>query len=187
MNFKGLKIEHKQLFVFIILGFVGVTFVIVQFIFKPTIEDIKNYRVTILNQKIELQDKLDRDRNMTKTNSKIEEITPHLDRFEEIYIDKNKVLEFITTLEGIASKNNVKQEIDLALDKTDNRNQYSRVPLKVSISGAYPNLKKYLEDIERLSYYTNIHSINLSLNRNPGSTTNNIPGSLIFDAFVYVK
>ena len=95
---------------------------------------------------------------MASLSAKVKKIEPFADRLADVYINQNRELEFITTLEGIASENNISQSLNLNLDNSNPTSGYNTVPLTINASGAYNDLLAYLISLETMKYYINVTS-----------------------------
>jgi len=103
-----------------------------------------------------------------ETDSLKEHISVYLDIFEKIFINSNRELEFITTLEGIANENNIAQKINLDLSLAQNEQIYKKIPLDLNLRGEFKNLIEYLTDLESLNYYLNINLLEFSTTQSSG-------------------
>ena len=157
MNSNKLKnLSFKKKFSYLGLIFLGASLLIVYFVLTPTLNKIKTKRAEIVTQKIELEQKLTKEKNMASLSAKVRKIEPFVDRLAEVYINQNRELEFITTLEGIASANNISQSLNLSLDNSNPASGYSTVPLTINASGTYNDLLAYLISLETIKYYINV-------------------------------
>ena len=152
------NLSFKKKFSYLGLIFLGASLLIIYFALIPTLNKIKTKRSEIVTQKIELEQKLNREKNMASLSAKVKKIEPFVDRLAEVYINQNRELEFITTLEGIASVNNISQSLNLNLDNSNTASGYKTVPLQISASGTYNDLLSYLISLETIKYYINVTS-----------------------------
>lgn len=169
------KIEPKRkisiLTVVFLLSISFITYAVIM----PTVDKIRLLRSQIITQKVELEKKLNRETNMSKLAEKLKKIEPQLEKFERIFINQNRELEFITTLEKIASENNVSQKINLAPKKNDLDGIYKNVPITLAVNGNFINLRNYLVDLEALSYYLNISQLIITNTPSAGTSKLKIP------------
>jgi Tfp pilus assembly protein PilO len=173
MNSINKKTPTKNKLVYLSAIFVSIVVGVVFIAVLPTINEIKNLRKNIISKKIELEETLIKERNMSKLNEKVKIIEPKLEELNNIFINENKELEFITTLEGVAINNNVKQTINLMTESAIAENGYKKIPLNLSVTGNFINVVKYLTEIESLNYYIDIKNFNIS------SENKKIDGSLL--------
>jgi len=158
-KYKNLTTKRKIALFLLIFLLVGLT--IAYTIIIPTTKAIIKERDLIIMQKIELEKKISREKNMAKLSEKLKIIKPQIETIENTFINKNRELEFITTLEGIALKNNVIQKLNLKTAENLEKN-YIKIPLDINIRGTYDNLLNYISDLENYKYYININSIQFS-------------------------
>ena len=157
MNLNKFKnLDYKKKIIYLSLVFAVAALLTVYMIIKPTLMKIKEERANIVTQKIELEKRLSNEKNMASLSSKIRKIKPQIDRLSSVYINQGRQLEFITTLEGIASENKVAQSLNLNFDSLSNDPNYNIIPLEISVSGTYANVLNYLISLETMNYYINI-------------------------------
>ena len=135
LNNLNLKTKAQVLTSFYIL----LTILVVYFYIIPASATIKLIKEDIFTEKVEQEKKLNRERNYANLGSKIKEIEPRLDVLESIYINANRKLEFITTLEGIAANTRVEQKLNLDL-KFNSDGTVKKVPIIIEISGSYQSV-----------------------------------------------
>lgn len=93
---------------------------------------------------------------------KIQEDTKKL---SQVFILKERTLDFISVLENIASENQLSQEISLEeLNKSNEEIQ--KITLQINLQGDFVNLTKYVNKLESLDYYVDINSLNFSKKEN---------------------
>lgn len=151
-----------------------------------TISQIKNLQQEIITEKIETEKRLNREQNMGSLMTKLKKIENDLEKIDNVFVDKNNELGFITTLENVASYNNITQGINLLpIDETSIENPKSIV--NIVAKGKYIDIINYIQDIESLNYYVNISMINISRAAKTQDENNNEEVSLNLNADVYWK
>jgi len=143
-------------------GFVLIIFGLVFFIVVPTIKDIRAMGQAIENQKIDLQEKYIKGFSSRQLTENLKKIEPKLNLLDQIFINKNRELEFITTLENEAGKSQVSQKINLASPKPTENQEFQENNLELTASGGFNRLLRYLTDLETLNYYINIKTLDIS-------------------------
>jgi len=136
--------------------------VIVVFIIWPTIKDIRKINQDIYNERVALEKKYLRGQLLRKTLKDFEEIKPNINKITAVFVPENKELEFITSLEKIASKNGVEQEIELQAKNIKTEKGIKILPLKLLIKGNFIQVLKYLKELENLNYYFNISVLSIN-------------------------
>lgn len=187
-NFQNLDIKKK------ISALLALTFsasaAIAYFVILPAINDIKMLRSELITQKIELEDKMSKDKNLADLNDRIKKIEPQLQILDKIFINKNRELDFITIMESIEKKNLVTQKLAINPIDSNDKNLIKTVPITIVVNGEFKNILQYLCDLEALPYYVNINNIELSGAENVSAKTmlsetnsNNIRLSISADTF----
>lgn len=157
------KYDSRQKILIISALFVVVSTAIVYFIIAKTAYKIKYLNKEIIEQRVDFYRKLNREDNLARLNDKLKQIEPSLNKLNKIFIDSNKKLEFITTLEDVAQKNGVSQEITLSdQGEAGSGNSSQKHLLGMEVRGSFNDVVGYLADLENMDYYINIFDIDLS-------------------------
>lgn len=134
---------------------------ILYFIILPTIKTIKTIGDEIQAQRVDLEKKYIRGQNLKQLSENLKKIEPQLAKLDQIFINQNRELEFITTLEHVASENNIIQKINLGSLQPLSGQIYQKMPLQLSTQGNFMRQINYLATLEALNYYININSLEL--------------------------
>lgn len=156
------KINTQQKIIIYLLSIFIFAIIIIYFIIIPAINHIKDTRANIIGLKLEIEERYNKSKSLKRMKEKNEKIEPQIKILSSIFIDQNRELEFITTLEGVAGNNNVSQTINLSDAKDTSSQTYKKVPLELAVAGNFKNIMNYLINLETLPYYINIKTINLS-------------------------
>ncbi|MEA1963472.1 MAG: type 4a pilus biogenesis protein PilO [Patescibacteria group bacterium] len=137
-------------------------FLIIYFFTFPLIKKIKTQKENIIAKKIELEDKMSKDKNISGLNEQIKKIEPELLELDKIFININRELDFITLLESVANNNNIEQRLNIVPGQTKKDDDiYQTQPLIIDANGEFKNIIQYIADLEALTYYITINSINI--------------------------
>src|SRR3989339_938720 len=140
---------------------IGVTLVVmlglVGLIIYPALRQINQIKVDISNEKDKLERKLNLGLNLKNIQRDLASIENEIGQLDHIFIAENHELEFITTLENLASKNQIMLNInpDFTITKEDST-KIKTIPVQLNISGSYNQILKFLQDVETLPYYYNV-------------------------------
>ena len=156
------KISTRKRLINLTTVFLSLVVGMLVFILLPTINAITNLQREILTKKIELEETLVKEQNMSKLNEKIKKIEPKLAEFNSIYIHENEELEFITALEELALANNVKQTLGLLTESAASEGEHKKIPLNIAAVGNFFNITNYLAELESLDYYISVEGFDLS-------------------------
>lgn len=161
-NFKIMNIKRKITISIIIV--LAITSLIIYFVILPTAEDIKKISNDVYLERVDLEKKYLRGQLLKKTIKDFEEIKPEQDKLASIFIMEGEELKFITALEKISAANNLEQNLQLQTNqsKISKDELYYTLPLKVTVQGSFDKILKYLQDLEKINYYFNVSSINIS-------------------------
>lgn len=158
-KFSRLELKNK---ITVIIALVAVVVAcIAYFIILPTVAEIRRINDEILSQRTDLEAKYVKGQSLNKLSNNLKLIDPKLAALDEVFINQNRALEFITILEQISADNGVEQKINLMTDKGAQENDYKRVPLQLLATGDFQDLARYLSSLESLKYYINITNIDM--------------------------
>ncbi len=163
MNFNNIskKISLKKKIIIISVLFPLAIGGLILLVIVPTVKDIKNIKNEIEAQRIDLEIKYKKGQSINKLTKDLEVIEPQLLKLNRILIGKDKVLEFITELEEVASSQGVEQKINLAAPKNTAKDGYKKTPLQIITNGNFIKQLNYLINLEAMNYYININSLEL--------------------------
>lgn len=133
---------------------------ILVFIDIPAVKNIKKMKDEIEFQRVDLEKKYVKSQRLKKMVLSVGKIETEIARLNNIFVNENRQLEFITRLESTAQKNSLVQEINLSKADTGT-NGYKNSNLYIKASGNFDNLVNYLADLEAFEYYVNISDMEL--------------------------
>lgn len=146
--------------------FLFTIFFLISFFILPTIKDIKHVGNEIETQRTNLEKKYAKVQNLKQLAKNLNKIEPELDKLDQIFINKDDELGFITNLEKIATTNNINQKINLGGNQLIENKIYKKIPLQISTNGSFSDQLNYLINLESLNYYINIKSLEISQEKN---------------------
>ena len=139
----------------------------------PQRKELHELAKKISTEKNELTQLNEQGKNIKELRNQLEKYKKDSVKLENIFLYQNNEIEFITTLEKVASKNGVEQTINLSEPKNSDNNLLIS-ELNLVVFGKFDQIIDYLEDLESLDYYLNPLQINL-INNKKNNTVNNIP------------
>lgn len=159
---KFIRLDLKKRIILSMVGFCLFIFVVVYFVIIPSVRDIKNIRDEIELQKTDLERKYIRGQSLRKMTEKLNRAEEKIHVLDKVFIGQDYGLEFVTTLEEVASKNNITQKINLLSPTEADNGFYKMIPLQLYSQGESSRQMNYLVGLETLDYYINIKSLELS-------------------------
>jgi len=152
---------------------------IVYFVIFPSLDNIKDKKNEIIAEKIKIEKNKIYQLTSKNQENQLKNIETDLEKIEQIYINRNKELEFITTLEGLAKTNNVEQKIDILFARETKKEEISEIPISLSATGNFENILSYLRNLNNLPFLINVDLINLEKISNEATIGDNISESKI--------
>lgn len=156
------SVYFKKITINILISLVMLLGAIFIFIL-PAINKLEAAKKTIEEQKISFEKIYIQGQNLRKTSENIKTVEPGLQDLQKIFVKKEEALNFITSLEKIAEKNNIKQKIGNLNypTSTDKKSTFDIVPIQITLSGNFKSLIKYLSDLEKLDYYVSVKNLEI--------------------------
>lgn len=173
---KYLKFDLKNKITASLAGFLIIILSLIYFIVLPTVKEIKAMSSAIEAQREDLEKKYIKGQSLRQLTENLKEIEPKLELLDQIFINKNRELEFITSLENKADNNQINQKINLSPPQATKSQGFQKIGLQLSAAGKFIKQLRYLMDLESLNYYINIKSLELS-SSGSGQTAPNIKHS----------
>jgi len=159
---KYLKFNLKNKITASLIGFIAVILSLIYFIVIPTINEIEDMGKSIEAQREDLENKYIKGQSLRQLTENLAKIEPKLELLDQVFINKNRDLEFITSLEDEANKNQISQKIDLSSPQVIENQNFQKTNLQLLTNGGFVRQLQYLMDLENLNYYINIKILELS-------------------------
>lgn len=144
------------------IGITTIVAIVVWFLLiDPFIIKVKSLNNDIYDSRVALEI-IQKEKTQTdileRDYKKIQEDTK---KISQVFIFRERTLDFISLLENIASENQLSQEISLEeLSKQDE--EIKKLTLQLNLKGDFINLIKYINKIESTDYYIDINTLNFS-------------------------
>lgn len=155
------EFDLKKKIIIIFIIFILLIFSIIFYIIIPTINDIISIKNEIEYQKVDLEKKYLKGQNIKKIAEKLKKIESEIDILDNIFIDEDKSLEFIMSLENRAGDSNIDQKINLFPQEEDD-SFYKKIPLQLFTQGDFIDQLRYLISLEKLEKYINVKSLEIT-------------------------
>jgi len=137
---------------------IAIIIAIFYFAILPASNSIITTKEDITKLRLDVEKKYFEGQNLRKISEGLKIIENKIPKLNSVFIKKTDAVEFITTLENIALKTNVKQRMNL----TDKKGgEYQINTLDLLTNGDFISQMNYLAKIESLNYAINITSLEL--------------------------
>jgi len=158
-KFRNLSVKIRILII-LVLSVLAI-FLIVYFIIIPRVNFIKEKGEEIVERRQFLEEQYIKAKKFREDNQDMQLVDEDIDKLDEVFVKYDNDLEFIETLEGVALENNIDQKISLNSTKSEEEKDFEKIRLEISAEGDFFNIMNYLIDLEILSYYININSLDI--------------------------
>lgn len=159
-NLKQLSgLQRTRLFwVFTILVIASIAILVIY----PASREIKTTAAEINKLKEELRRRQAPEYALKEVLTSYRRHEARINLLNRAVMNKNRELEFITALEDIAARYNVQQKIDIGNYQTLANGAFSQMPLQLQLTGAFTDILRYLQGLERLPVYINIKQMSFN-------------------------
>ncbi|HLD31732.1 MAG TPA: type 4a pilus biogenesis protein PilO [Patescibacteria group bacterium] len=124
----------------------------------PTIRQVKRINAEAASIEAELEARYRNSQKLKQTLHELPLIRTKVEEIEKALAQTGDELALITELENLATRNSVNQSLKIS---TSQEKDHSLFILSFITSGQYPDLVRYLAEIERLPYYVIIKEVKL--------------------------
>jgi Tfp pilus assembly protein PilO len=161
------NLDYKQKNLIYIGASIAIIAAVFFLVIRPTIAYINETNEQIYAERERLEKQYQRIMYLKNNYRKLQEIEEQLDVLDDLFLIQNQELEFITTLEDIANKTGVDQDIKLQEVNLNDPKQ-NLLPFTITASGTMYDIISYLLKIEQLSYYINFKPPSITAISNVG-------------------
>ncbi len=144
-----------------ILIFVAAVFALVYWLIIPAVSSVEATRIQMENQSLAAQRDYAQGQNLKKLKDSINTVEPRVGEIEQIFVNQNDSLSFVTSLETAAAENQVTENANLG-SPTPLQNSYDQIPLQLTVNGGFRGLVGFITALENLKKYININSLQIS-------------------------
>jgi len=172
-----MKFQQRNIIITISLIIICVT--VSTFLIYPSVFGIISISKEIEVERAGLEERYQEGMSIKRVYADYENIKNELSLMNSAILKVGEELKFITSLENIARDNNLTQKLDMDADSVKQFEGYQIMRISLSLNGSYEDLMNYLIQIEKMEYYINIDSIEMSGGQPNTSNNqlNNIPRS----------
>jgi len=166
--------------IYYIIGITILAIVVIVFFIIPNINKIINISESISENEARLEELQQSGQNKQETLEHYNIVKENLPQLRELIPNAGEELAFITDLEGLATKNNIQQKINISIDEGASKiNNLSLLPFQLVLDGNYYSLLSYLRDLEISQYYLNIEIIQINKTTSSLSPLNSEENNII--------
>lgn len=132
----------------------------VGLIIWPSHGRLKELHVAIREQRLELDKIYQQGRSLKIALAQYQEVKPKISVLSNVYVKPGEELQIITTLENLADKQNIQQDLKASAGPDSNA---LSLPLQLQATGSFNNIIGYLSALEAMDYYLNTTTLRISL------------------------
>ena len=136
---------------------------IVYFIILPTVKDIKKITASVYAERLDLEKKYLRGQLLKATVENFEKVKDQLPLLAASFVAAGQELNFIQTLENIANRHQIDQDLKLNTEQLDKKTgDPATLPFSLTLHGTFGQTMDYLQDLERLNLYLIISEFDIA-------------------------
>ena len=153
----------KNQITFINTGLAILFLTVILLVVAPGVKKIKNLKNQINEQRESLEELYARGQNLKKTRQNYETVKENFAEISDVFVTQGQELEFITTLETLAEKNNLSLKIELNPERSRQISpQLKALPIRLLLNGQYEATLNFLDQLEQERLYVNLSQLNMS-------------------------
>ncbi len=156
---KNKKINHKKRELNKLIALVVFCIFLVSLAILPLINKINSLSKKVISEKANIVNKLSKEKNIISLTKELEEVEPILVKFDKIFINDTNQLEFITEVENIATRNKIKQKINLTPPENLSNSKFTIAPIVFNAQGELKDVFQYIKEIESSEFQINIEKV----------------------------
>lgn len=145
-----------------IFSFVILIFLMAVFVFIPLFESIKDNSKELISQRTNLASLETKIKNLNQIKNAYYNFESNLKEVDELFVNPEVPVEFISFLEKISKDSQIKIKISLASSGKTEEDFWPFIIFQLNAEGVSPNLLRFLEKLENAPYLTEIQNITLS-------------------------
>ncbi len=136
--------------------------IVVMSVFNmPLYKKINRINIKFTEARDEYSANFEQGNSYEKSLAQYNNLIDKLPTFENTFYSAGQELTLITELEGLASKHNLNQIIDLSSEKKELSENVLSMGLKLDLSGDFSDIVNYINDLESMKFKISINSLNL--------------------------
>lgn len=153
---------HEKKLIYFTLG-VAILFIIVSAtIIYPQYREIEKINKEIFGIRTTLEKKYETAKQMHKSQINLATAKKMSNELQSLFLKKGEEIKIVTTLEKMAEQSSLEQTFSLGSTSNKIKENLSDLDLRLTATGDFQNLMRYLEALEKNDYLLNISEINLS-------------------------
>ncbi len=159
--------NKKYIIIFITLMFFCLA--LLWWIILPTTSNIKQYSKQVMEEKNNLFKLLKQGQSVIENKKNLKQLGTEINNLDKVWLQTGNELSFITDLENIAKKYNLKQTIifdNTKMTTLTGSTNINKIPIELKISGELNNIMQYINQLEMLDYYISINTIDIHNQKN---------------------
>jgi len=170
---------------FTIIVFLILIVLSVVFIILPIFQNINNSAKALISEKQNFSS-LEADiSNLERFKILYKDLEEILGKINNLFVDSEVPVEFITFLEDTSEKCQLKIDIVPSSEKKIQEGAWSYLNFQINTTGSFPNFMKFLEKLENSQYLVEVQSVNISKLTQEQKEVSNVRAT--FSVKVFVK
>lgn len=137
-----------------------VTLILIFLIISPLLNQIKENSEELILQKQELILLQEERKNLKEIETVYESYQLNLTKIDKLFIDSEIPIEFVSSLEELASTSQLLIKISPVVSKEVKEDPWSSLSFQLSLSGSFPDFLKFLKKLENSPYLIEVLNLN---------------------------
>ncbi|MDI6603243.1 MAG: GspMb/PilO family protein [Patescibacteria group bacterium] len=152
----------KKKIIISIVFFLTLSILLIVFVIYPLFLEIKKISQDFLAQKQELIAFEKKAENLEKFKILFSEISPDLEKIDNLFVNPEIPVDFILFLEKISQDSGLSLKISSGLPLKTEKDSWPSLSFQLNLAGSFPNLVKFLEKLESNLYLIEIQNLTIT-------------------------
>jgi len=152
----------KKKIIISIVFFLTLSILLIVFVIYPLFLEIKKNSQDFLFQKQELMTLEEKAENLEKIRILFLEISPGLEKIDNLFVDPKVPVDFIRFLEKTSQDSQLSLKISPGPSLKIEKDPWPFIVFQLSLAGSFPNLAKFLEKLESAFYLIEIQNLTIT-------------------------
>lgn len=149
--------SRKKIYLSLII-FIGLSVFLIFFVIQPLFQKIQELSADVLNQKSNAMFFEQSLKNLVVQKNLYQSYQPNLEKINQLFVNKEFPVEFISFLEESAKKDQLAMEISSMTAEKKETDPWSSFVFQIKVTGSFPDLMKFMAKLENIPYLTEVQN-----------------------------
>jgi len=158
-----MTLRLKNRFLISSIAFIMLLLALLVLLDVPAMREIRLIANQVDEERVRLEKLYIRGQLQKNVQNNLKKIQDRIGFLDELMLQENQELQYITTLEQLATEENVALAINIGTADRVPEQLFSTLAFSFELNGRWENMLKWIARVEGLHYYTNIEAITVAI------------------------